>query len=219
VTTVHYEDSRVTNYERQKILKSLRLPDVADDSDQVNDRTPLHMACLKGYLRIVKLLVKKGACVDASSVDGFTPLHIACQIGNLPIVEFLVSHGADIVANTKTYVIPLQIACHHGSYPIVEFLWSKHGRKIPNKIPCKNLLIHAFNGHDADTINFISSIDTKTLDRPPTTMSPEEIARLQPLLSRLGITAPLVPKDQTDAQLQVACTHGLYSLAEQLVHI
>ncbi len=67
------------------------------DERGINDWTPLHNACRRGYLGTVRVLVKNGAAVnDQTSVDGgWTPLMEACASGNQEIVEFLLSHGAD----------------------------------------------------------------------------------------------------------------------------
>ncbi len=55
---------------------------------------PLHTACDKGYLEIVKELVSRGA--DTSRGDGRygrTPLHCACVSGHTEVVMYLCEEG------------------------------------------------------------------------------------------------------------------------------
>ncbi|XP_071482937.1 acyl-CoA-binding domain-containing protein 6-like [Diadema antillarum] len=60
--------------------------------------TLLHWACDRGYLDIVKLLLKCGANLNAADSDGQTPLHYACTCEHLSIVDILVKSGADVNA-------------------------------------------------------------------------------------------------------------------------
>ena len=62
-----------------------------------NDWTPLHMACRRNCVGIVRKLVEHGADVNAETrVDGgWTPIMEASSAGNKEIVEFLLARGAD----------------------------------------------------------------------------------------------------------------------------
>ena len=53
--------------------------------------TPLHCACAKRNLNMVKLLVKRGAEIDATNGRVRTPLHVACHHNQLEIAEYLIS--------------------------------------------------------------------------------------------------------------------------------
>ena len=53
-------------------------------------RPPLHRACRKGYLEIVKTLVTHGAHTDkGDGVHNMTPLHWACGGGDKEVVQYL----------------------------------------------------------------------------------------------------------------------------------
>ena len=52
---------------------------------------PLHKACYRGYLEIVKTLVTHGARTDKGSRrDNKTPLHWACYGGHKEVVQYLI---------------------------------------------------------------------------------------------------------------------------------
>jgi FOG: Ankyrin repeat len=59
-------------------LKNRADPNIARHSDSV---TPLFIATQKGYLRVVKELLKKGADTYQASNDGTTPLQYAEMYG------------------------------------------------------------------------------------------------------------------------------------------
>ena len=54
-------------------------------------KPPLHRACVRGYLEIVKILVNAGAAIDKPDRwDMMTPLHWACREGHLQLVVYLI---------------------------------------------------------------------------------------------------------------------------------
>lgn len=63
--------------------------------------TPLHVAANKGNIKLVKLLLSKGANVNAVDKDGETPLREAAKGGNIDTVKYLIEKGADVNAKNK----------------------------------------------------------------------------------------------------------------------
>jgi ankyrin repeat protein len=69
---------------------------VNEKDNQIN--TPLHIAAVKGYIDISKLLIEKGADLEAKNMYGNTPLLDASRIGSANMIKFLIESGADINA-------------------------------------------------------------------------------------------------------------------------
>ncbi|MDC0833393.1 ankyrin repeat domain-containing protein, partial [Geitlerinema sp. CS-897] len=61
-----------------------------------NHMTPLHQACTRGNLDIVKLLISSGAEINAKAKDGTTPINMASHSKQLKVAQFLKETGADI---------------------------------------------------------------------------------------------------------------------------
>ena len=86
-----------------------------------------HLASKSGQLRILKLLVKRGARPDLLTKQGQSALHIACYEGNSNTVEYLIKVldlDPNLLLNTQTKSNCLHIACKQGFYQIAYFLIS-----------------------------------------------------------------------------------------------
>ena len=59
------------------------------------DWTPLHWACSKSNLKIIKRLISAGTDLNAKDSEGWTPLFWLVLQGNLDGVELLLARGAD----------------------------------------------------------------------------------------------------------------------------
>ena len=72
--------------------------------------TPLHLACLKGHINIVRILLfLKDIEVNIQSEKEGTPLHIACQKNNMQIVSILVSFKADLNLRNSNQKLPIEL--------------------------------------------------------------------------------------------------------------
>ena len=89
-----------------------------------NGESPLHLACRRGYIFIVKLLINKSKSdIEFRNIEGHRPIVIAYLNGNYPIVRFLYENGAD----SKSQKIPTSF---------MNLLKTKHNNEIINK--CEN---------------------------------------------------------------------------------
>lgn len=86
------------------------------------DRTPLHVACSKGHIEVVKLLVAQGADMNRQDDEGFNSLHHAAFWDQRKVAAFLLVRGVDI--NT-----PLDLALDQGNDKVVKLLQSKGGKR------------------------------------------------------------------------------------------
>lgn len=59
----------------------VKQPGVEIDAESKIKRTPLHLASIKGFSGIGKLLVQKGADPNHKDFDESTPLHCASEFG------------------------------------------------------------------------------------------------------------------------------------------
>jgi ankyrin len=66
----------------------------------------LHIACFRGYVKLVKILLEHSKIlVNATSDDGYTPLHICARKGFVHLVHLLLQHKANIEAVTKEGIV------------------------------------------------------------------------------------------------------------------
>ena len=59
-------------------------------------RTPLHAAATKEHLKMVLLLLERGADVESRCSQRQTALYMASSSGNAAVVQSLIDHGADV---------------------------------------------------------------------------------------------------------------------------
>lgn len=59
-------------------------------------RTPLHLACICGAVKVVKLLLERKARVSARTTCGRTPMHLAAQYGHPEVVKLLLKRGEEL---------------------------------------------------------------------------------------------------------------------------
>jgi ankyrin repeat protein len=83
--------------------------------------SPLTAACDRGYINIVKELVKAGANVNVKDDEGNTALIIACEGGHMSVVEELLKAGADFKLRGLWRDTPLKAAIR-GSLSVVKCL-------------------------------------------------------------------------------------------------
>lgn len=93
------------------------------DALDLQNRTPLVVACQHGYFEIVELLIQKGARVD-KSINGsnMSILHYQAASGRSNAVKMLISRGADVNAQDDHGYTPLHYACRNDNPTVAEIL-------------------------------------------------------------------------------------------------
>ena len=116
-------------------VKALIVNGATVDVRDTQGRTPLHIASIQGYFRLIKLLAPTPASFYLKDNDGCTPLYYACKSSHLECVrEFMVlipSVDLDLMKIANKYgATPLtvrrdndrtilHVACEEGDIPIV----------------------------------------------------------------------------------------------------
>jgi ankyrin repeat protein len=113
--------------------------------------TPLHVACHKGHLGVVKILLAHGANVEATTNARFTPLYLAARAGHYGIVHTLLEHNADVDSPNFKGSTPLYVAAKKGHYDVVELLlaFQANVRSVLTKSQFSPLHSAALRGHQA----------------------------------------------------------------------
>ncbi len=72
--------------------------------------TPLHYAATGGHTSLIQLLLDESAYIDAESPNGTTPLMMAARYGNAKSVQLLIDEGADINLKNQLGLTALDFA-------------------------------------------------------------------------------------------------------------
>lgn len=98
--------------------------DVSQHKITLHGWTALNAACREECLslKVVKLLVSRGASVNSRSCYGSSPLMGAASVGNVEVVEYLHKCGGDLHATNVMGQTPLCRAAAGGYHPVVQYL-------------------------------------------------------------------------------------------------
>jgi ankyrin repeat protein len=135
-----------------------------DTRDLKLGKTPLHVACEKDYLSIVKRLCAYRAPLEALTTDGsrLTPLHLACEKGHFRIVRYLVELGnVNIESQTSSGDTPIVIACLNKHHGIVKYLVNKNAQI---GVHGELLLKYACSAGDLDMVTYLLKFIRVTKD-------------------------------------------------------
>lgn len=104
-------------------------------------QTPLHMASFKGYVKVMRKLVARGADINAFANDAGPVLNAAIASGNREAVELLIDQGAKLTIEKREkneenesaeIPPPLAAAASNSDTTIFDFLVSKCATRLPS---------------------------------------------------------------------------------------
>jgi len=130
---------------------------VAIHAEDVNarcydNRTPLFVACRRGYVDVARLLLDHGADMNAQTVSEMMPLHVASSNGHLGVAQLLLERGAALDAQTKRKDTPLCLASEFGHLEVVRLLLDHgadvHIRGEKDRTPYQVATHHDHGHHD-----------------------------------------------------------------------
>jgi ankyrin repeat protein len=82
-------------------------------------RSPLGIACIKGFIDVVDLMLRNRADITAVDINRWTPVYVASFNGHAEVVKLLLENGADIM-----------IATNKGATPVVAALLNRHAEVV-----------------------------------------------------------------------------------------
>lgn len=105
-------------------------------------QTPLHIACSRGFLHVIILLLRRGADAKGVDLEERSALHYLCDAKNLPqaclqnIIDELLKAGANLEAQNRPGETPLATAWNRQNMPLVYELLKRGARpvQIPSAI-------------------------------------------------------------------------------------
>jgi uncharacterized protein len=108
---------RISSFKVAQLL--LEHPQLEVNALTQENESPLMLAALKGQLKLVELLLQRGADVNKT---GWTALHYAATGGHVQIMELLLDRHAYIDARSPNGTTPLMMAAMYGTKEAVELL-------------------------------------------------------------------------------------------------
>lgn len=117
--------------------------------------TPTIKAAAYGRIRVVKLLLEKGADVNKHNEGGETPLHYAARHGHVKVMEILLDHGADPTKKGTGCGTPMQWAGRGGQIGAIKALM-RYGVSVNQPGTHDGTALHEAVKHDhPDTVRFL----------------------------------------------------------------
>ncbi|VDH97104.1 CDK inhibitor PHO81 [Mytilus galloprovincialis] len=103
----------------------IKLPDavgIINKTYTSEHRTVLHIACLKGFTELTRILLNHHANVDKQDKNELTPLHLACRYGKWDTASLLLKFRANVNALDELERTPMYYSCTANHKDIVELL-------------------------------------------------------------------------------------------------
>ena len=196
-----------------ELLKESRtIVDAFYSNDQ---RTALHIACDKGQLNLVSLLLSIGANINAATGSGTTPLMVACKRRDHVIVQRLLQ---DPTIGIDAVDLNGWSALHFAAFAtskIVNALFTKGAN--PNIRDKSGLtpLGYCIRHHQIDAISDLLQSSVQTYEIPIHLACEESTAEVVDVLIQYG--ADVNSKHNGTTPLMIACRRKHYEIVQRLL--
>uniref|UniRef100_A0A6Q2ZNY1 Ion transport domain-containing protein n=1 Tax=Esox lucius TaxID=8010 RepID=A0A6Q2ZNY1_ESOLU len=139
-----------------RLLEGLTNPRLLNEGDE-KGRTPLHLASRGGHVKVVKLLLRKGALFH-SDYKGWTCLHHAAAEGYTQTMSILLAFNYKLLDKTDDNLnTALHLASRQGHASAVTLLLNRGAKIMLNKSDASFLHEAVLNGRKDATIAVINS--------------------------------------------------------------
>jgi serine/threonine-protein phosphatase 6 regulatory ankyrin repeat subunit A/serine/threonine-protein phosphatase 6 regulatory ankyrin repeat subunit B len=121
--------------------------------------TPLILACDKGHLGVLRMLVHHLGKqeLEATDKEGLTALHYAALCGNEECVSFLLGQGAQANSKSKNGTTPFMMACDNGQIAVMKVLLEHVGPQALQETDIQGMTalhLAAESGHE-ETVTYL----------------------------------------------------------------
>ncbi|XP_052076510.1 uncharacterized protein LOC127714492 isoform X2 [Mytilus californianus] len=139
-------------------------------------KSVLHIACLKGFTKLITILLDHRATVDIQDKGGLTPLHLACLGGQYDTASLLLKAGANVNALDKLEMTPVYYACTTDYKDIVELLIQNKADINKSSSNGSTPLHAACEKESIDVVNTLLKTDSKVDVKDKTGETPLHLA-------------------------------------------
>ena len=132
------------------------------------NKTPIYLACEKGYADMVKLLLKRKSDVNVCDNDGhYSALTVAAKNGHINVIEELLNSGIDKDARDGEDRTPLYAAAANNQPKLVEFLCKYKAKINYHRRDGWSPLTFAANKRYAEVVDILCKAGANVNDRYP----------------------------------------------------
>ena len=152
-----------TQFDHLETAKYLKEKGAKVLTTNMYNNTPIHVACMNGFIDIVKYFLEDLKCDPyLKGNHGSTLLHYAARNNHCELTKYLIEkHHFDVNIVNEFDETPLHFACMFDCYQVVQLLIEKHANKdiadkdgkIPFHVACENGSINCLKMLSGDPLS------------------------------------------------------------------